>query len=303
MVIRVVSGSHLQGAGSELAFHVFIEDHRYGTLHQGHDHVAAHQVRIARIIRMHRHGRISGDGLGARGGDGDPLIIIFIKSGGDGLHFVAHIDQLRVDLLVHHLLVAHGGQGHGVPVHHAVVAVHQAFLVEVDEDIDHGLAQRGFHGEACAVPVAAGAELLQLFEDGSAVLLLPCEGMLKEFFTADRALLDPLFRQQLHHLGFRGDASVIRSRHPAGVLALHPRAAHQHVLDGVVEHVPHVQHARYVRRWDHHSIGLAFVRHGTEIAVVQPVLVPLAFDLLGLVAFRKFHLFHQGCEGNPEVLE
>jgi heme oxygenase len=33
-----------------------------------------------------------------------------------------------------------------------------------------------------------------------------------------------------------------------------------------------------------------------EIAVVEPVLVPLAFDLLGLVTLGKFHLFHKAAK-------
>ena len=184
-----------------------------------------------------------------------------------------------------HLFVAHGGEGHGIPVHHAQATVHQAFLVEVDEHVDDRFAQVRLHGETRAVPIAARSELLQLLQDHAAVLLLPGEGVLQEFLPTDGALLDALLTEQSHHLCFRGDARMVGTWHPASVLALHACTPHQHVLDRIVQHVPHVQHTRHVRRRDHHGVGLTLIRHAPEIALFHPVLVPLVLALRGFEPF------------------
>ena len=55
--------------------------------------------------------------------------------------------------------------------------------------------------------------------------------------------------QPFHH-GLRGDPGVVGARHPEGVVALHPPPADQHVLQRVVQRVPHVQGPGHVRRRD-----------------------------------------------------
>ena len=64
-----------------------------------------------------------------------------------------------------------------------------------------------------------------------------------------------------HHL--RGDAGVVGARLPQHVLAAHALEAAQHVLQRVVERVPHVQRARHVgRRDDDASRSSALARSG-----------------------------------------
>src|SRR5690606_41479392 len=46
----------------------------------------------------------------------------------------------------------------------------QAFPVEFDEDLQHGLGQALVHGEALAREVGGGAEALELIHDGAAAL-------------------------------------------------------------------------------------------------------------------------------------
>ena len=83
---------------------------------------------------------------------------------------------------------------------------------------------------------------------------------------------------------------MVGTRHPAGVLALHTGTAHQNVLDGVVEHVAHVEHTRHVGRWDYDCIGLTSVGFAGEKFVVEPVLIPFRFDLFWVVFTCKFHI-------------
>ncbi len=63
----------------------------------------------------------------------------------------------------------------------------------------------------------------------------------------------------LHHLALDhqlgGDAGVVGARLPQHVLAAHALEAAEHVLQRVVEGMPHVQRARHVGRRDDDAIG------------------------------------------------
>ena len=282
-VVDVVRGRHLQAARAELHVDVVVEDHRHGTLHHRDDAPLPLQVRVARVVRVNAHRGVAQDGLRTRGGDGDPLVV-------RAFDLVADVVQAGVHLLVDHLLVADGGERLGIPVHHALAAVHEPFLVQVDEDIDDRLAQGRLHGETRTLPVTAGAELLELFQDHAAILLLPGPGMLQELLPAELLLGQSFVTELLHHLGLGGDGGMVHPRHPAGVLPLHAGAPHQHVLDGVVQHVPHVQHAGHVGRGNGDGEGLALVGLAVEVATGHPVTVPPVLAVLRIVPLGKLHL-------------
>ena len=71
----VVRGRHLQHAGAELKIDVLIADDRNQLLllrqfsGQRTNDVLADQMRVARILRIHRHGRIARDRFRTRGGN------------------------------------------------------------------------------------------------------------------------------------------------------------------------------------------------------------------------------------------
>jgi len=83
---------------------------------------------------------------------------------------------------------------------------------------------------------------------------------------------------------------MVGTRNPTSVLALHPGAANQHILNGIVEHVPHVQNPGHVGRWDYYAIRFASVGYGTEKSVVHPVLVPFVFNRCRVIFARNFHV-------------
>ena len=117
----------------------------------------------------------------------------------------------------------------------------------------------------------------------------PVPGMGEELVAAEVMLLDALFCQPLHHLGFGGNRCMVCARHPAGILAFHASSAHENILDGVVEHVSHVEHTGHVGWWNHHGIGLSAIRLATEEFVVNPILITFRFDLFRVVFAFQFH--------------
>ena len=276
VVVDVVRGSDFEGAGAEFAFHILVVDEGDGAVDKGHDGAFALVLGVALVVRVHTDGRVAEDGLRARGGDGDE----FARLALDG---VTHIIELGMQFLVDHLLVGDGGEGLGVPVDHAHAAIDLAFAVEVDENVDDRFGEVGVHGEFGAVPVAGGAEFAELLEDDAAVFLFPLPGIFEELLAGQGFLVDALFLEEVDHLGFGGDGGVVGAGHPDGVEAEFAGAAYQHVLDGVVEHVAHVKHARHIWRRNHDGVCRTPIRLGVKHAMVGPIFVPFVFYNSGIV--------------------
>ena len=196
---------------------------------------------------------------------------------------------MALGVLVHHLVVADGGEGNGVPVDHAHSPVDHALLVEVAESGGHRIGELGLHREAGAVPVAGGAELAELLEDDSSVLLLPFPGVLEELLAGEVVLGDSLLLEAGDHLRLGGYAGMVGAGNPARVPAVHARLADQHVVECVVEHMAHMKYARHVGRRYDYCIGFPVVGLGVEAPVLQPVRIPFVLDLRGTVFCINVH--------------
>ena len=174
-------------------------------------------------------------------------------------HVVFQVEEVALLLTVDDLLGREGGEGFRIPVHHAQTTIDEAFVIEVDEDLDDALRALHVHGEGGAVPVAAGTQTAQLLEDDASVLVGPLPCVLQELLTGEVVLLDALFGELLHHLGLRSDGGVVGAGNPEGVLTLHTGTTDKDILNGVVQHVSHVEHSGNVGRRNHDGIGLASV--------------------------------------------
>ena len=76
---------------------------------------------------------------------------------------------------------------------------------------------------------------------------------------------------------------MVGSGYPACILAIQTCLAYKDVLYGIVEHVTHVQHSRHIWWGNDNGIGLTSVGFAAEQFVVQPVLVPLSFYIVGSI--------------------
>ena len=160
----------------------------------------------------------------------------------------------HLDLL--HFEVGDGGEQLRVPVDQPLVLVDEPGAVELDEHLEHRAREPLVHGEALARPVAGGAEPLELVDDGAARFRLPGPDLFQEFLAPERAPARLLALHQLaldHHLG--GDAGVVGAGLPEHVAPAHALEAGKHVLQRVVERMPHMQRAGHVGRRDDDAIG------------------------------------------------
>src|SRR5690606_6598447 len=155
-------------------------------------------------------------------------------------------------------------------------------LIEIHEHLAHGAAQTLVHGEPLPLPVAGRTQAAQLARDDAAVALLPLPHPLHEGFPPEAAAVDALLGQHLLHHVLGGDARVVRARYPQRELPLHAAPPHQHVLQGDVERVAHMQRSRHVGRRDDNREHLArLVGLHVEEALLLPELVPLALYVPG----------------------
>ena len=186
-------------------------------------------------------------------------------------------------ILVDHLLIGERRLGLRVPVDHAHAPIDQSFAIEIHEDVDDTLRARLVHRERGAVPVAGATELTELLEDDATVLMGPVPGMFEELFTGEVGLFDTLLSKFANDLSLRSDGGVVSARHPAGVLALHAGAAYENILNGVVEHVAHVEHTCHVGWGNDHGVRLAAIGVRREKLVVKPILIPFRLYLIRVV--------------------
>jgi hypothetical protein len=185
-----------------------------------------------------------------------------------------------------------------VPVDHVVVAVDQALLVQVDEDLEDGLDVAVVEREALVLVVDGGAEPPVLADDRAAVLVAPLPHALEERLAPEVLLADAVGLERALDLGLGGDAGVVGAEDPLGVAALHARVAHQRVLDRAVERVAHVQRAGHVRRRDRDREVL--LRRAGRLGVEAPGCLPALEDarlgLGGLVAGAVLEVAHGGSD-------
>ena len=280
VVVHVVRRGHLQAAGTEVHLHVIVLDHGDFAVDQRDQDLLAAQPVVALVVRVHADGGVGHDGLRTGGGDHEELVRGIAVAVGN---VIAEVVEMALGVLVDDFVVTHGREGLGVPVHHPDALVDPSLAVEMDEGVQNRLAESRFHREAGAVPVAGATQLAELLQDDPAVLLLPFPGVLEEFLAADVLLGDAHGLELRDDLGFGGDGRVVRSRHPACVLAVHAGVADEDIVQGIVQDVTHVQDARHIGRRDHDRIGFLFIGFGMEELVVQPVGVPFVLHFRGIV--------------------
>lgn len=88
-----------------------------------------------------------------------------------------------------------------------------------------------------------------------------------------RRLLEVLFHPYLS-----GDSGVVRARQPQGFISFLARAAHQDVLDGVVQHMAQVEHSRDVGGRNDDGVGRLFrSRVSLETTFFNPAGLPFFF--------------------------
>ena len=278
----IVGRGHLHCARTEITVNRRVGHDGNFPPKEGQEQSFPNQVAVAIVLGMHGDASVAEHRLGSCGGNGH-------KSPGLSFHRVLDVPKMPVHFPVLHLVIRNGRAELGAPVDQVAAAVDEALPVEPDKDFAHGARKAFVQGKAGPAPVTRATQLPELLENPLAVPLLPGPNPLEERFPAQvlASLLLGLVDLALHH-GLGRDPRVVRPRDPKGLVALHSPPANEHVLERVVERMPHVERAGHVGRRNDYGVGL-FPRAGLRLEVpgFPPVSVPTAFHWLGVVPCWK----------------
>ena len=276
--------SNLHGSRSELRFRNVIQDDRNLTLHEREQHFLPMQMRVPVIRSIHRHRRIAEHRLRTRRRYRDELV-----RPDDG---ITNLIQLPRNIFVFHFEIRDRSAAIRTPVHNVLPAINQPLFIQPDEHFAHRARQVLVHREVLAPPIDRHSQALHLLENRSAIEPFPVP------HTLDKLLATHLesrlaFAAQLpvhHHL--RSDAGMVRPRQPQSEEPAHAMPAHKNIHLRLVEHVPHVQPSRHIRRWQQQREHWPRVARRRRLHVEQffadPVLRPARFSRARLVGFRQF---------------
>ena len=114
----------------------------------------------------------------------------------------------------------------------------------------------------------------------------------KELGASKVFFINAFLFQELNYLGFRSDRGMVSPRNPAGIFALHSSTADEDILYGIVEHVPHMEHAGDVRRRDDNGVGfLSWIYAGGKQLVFHPVRIPFGLGSCRFVFAGNRHRY------------
>ena len=156
-VVGVVAGRDLQRAGAEVGLDVLVGDDRQVAPDEGQHRRGADEVAVALVVGVHRHRGVGQHRLRAHGGDHDLARGV--------LQRIGDVEQRVGDLAVLDLEVGDRRARPRVPVDQVVVAVDEALVVEVDEDLHHRAHVGVVEREALVVVVHRRAQPLELLDD------------------------------------------------------------------------------------------------------------------------------------------
>ena len=169
-IVGVVCRGNLYHAGTKLLIYISVCDNRNLTAYQRQDHGLTYDIFIPLVVRVYGQGAIAKQGFRSGGSDLYKLVA--------ALDRVIDVPEMTCLLLMLYLCVRDRGLADRTPVDDTGALVDIALLMQAQEYLLYGLGAALVHGEALSVPVAGGANLLQLIYDGAAILFPPLPGSL-----------------------------------------------------------------------------------------------------------------------------
>ena len=231
-VVRIVRGGNLHNARTLGHIRVLIAHNRNFLIKQRQNHVATVQMRIARILRIDRHRRITQHGFGTRSREFQLLAGLLDR--------IQQMPKMSVLLLVLHLGVRDRRVTMRAPVDHTVTAVNKSLLVQTHEHLFNRRRTTLVHGKAFALPVTARTQLFQLTDNTIAILIFPGPRTLQKAVAPEHLFGESFLAHGLHHFGFGRNGCVIRAGQPQRLIPLHTLKADQNILQGFVQGMSHM---------------------------------------------------------------
>ena len=82
---------------------------------------------------------------------------------------------------------------------------------------------------------------------------------------------------------------MVGTWYPTGIFAIYACFADEDVLNGVVEHMSHIEKNSHVGRWNYNGVWLSFIGTGTKQFVLLPIFIPFVFYFTWIVFASEFN--------------
>mmetsp|Transcript_29780 Transcript_29780/g.74907 ORF Transcript_29780/g.74907 Transcript_29780/m.74907 type:complete len:427 (-) Transcript_29780:157-1437(-) len=258
--------SDLEASRTKLHVHIVVSNDGDLSVLRGHNHRLAHEVLVALVVGVDADSSVAEDGLWARGGDREELVLLAALDG------VLEVVELALLLRVLDLEIRNCRLEVGAPVDHILPPIHQTLVMELHERLSRRLGQPLVHREALTRPVGGGAEAPQLLGDVAPLFALPLPHLFQKLFATNVVPAYAFGVEAPLHQQLRRDPRVVRAGEPQGGPPPHAVKPGHDVLEGDKHGVAHVQ-----------PPGDVGGGHREHVAALLPLLVLGGFEVSRLL--------------------
>ena len=219
---------------------MFIKNHRNDSVRQGQLNPHLAQMAVSLIIGVHRNPGIAQHRFRSGGRDND-------RAGTIGIG-IANMIQFALGILMLHLVIRQCSPAARAPVDDIITFIDETFLIESNKDLPNRLGKPLIHSESLTFPVAGGTKFLQLVDDRAALFRAPLPYLVDKGITAEIVSGFSLPGQLPFNDVLGGNAGMIGSRYPQGVVTAHAVITSQDILQSIVQGMTDMQHTGDVGR-------------------------------------------------------
>ncbi len=290
-VIGIVGRRHFDRPAAESGINIVVGNDGDLPIEQRQNNFAPHQTPVSLIFGVDGDPAVAEHRLRPRRRHNDITAAVSQR--------IADMGKGGIPLLMFHLNIGKGGMATGTPVDHVVALVDQPGPVQVDKNAAHRPGAALIHREALPGPVTGGSERMKLPGDMPVVYLFPFPDLLQKALSAQLMAGEPFTGKILLHPDLGGDAGVVCSRQPKGIITLHPPPADQRILYGDIESMAHMQRTSNIGRGNHDSKGLRILfPRSPKVVPLKPEAISLFFNSGRIIGRRNQiggHTFTSSC--------
>ena len=285
IVVRIMGWSNLYGTSTKGRINIFISKERNLSVHYWQNQRFANQLSITLIRRIYSYAGITKHGFRT----GSSYLNVFVLA----LNLIANMPQMTGLSFMLHLNIRNSGVAIWAPVGNAGSLINQALFIKADKNLTDSLGTALVHSKTLSIPIQRGTQGTKLAHNTAAKLFLPIPNSLQELLSAQFIAIGAFCPQSTLYLGLSSYTSMVTTRHPQGIVALHTAPANQNILQSVVQCMAHMELASYIWRWDNNAIWfLFFLYNSMKQLVFLPEAIPFLFKAFGVINLGDIILFH-----------
>ena len=275
-VVGVVGRCHFHAAGAEFHLSVVISNNGNFLIHKRENHLFAYDSGIALIVGVDANATVTQHRF--RTGSGNDHFTAAVSQG------IANMPQMPGLIHILYFSIRQSSYAVRTPVDNTASLINESLFIQGYKHLANGIGTALVHSKSGSVPVAGRAQLLLLFHNTVAVLMLPVPYLLQELLTSQIVASQAILTQFFLNFDLRCNTCMVYTGEPQGVVALHTLKTNQRILQRCIHSVTHMKLSGYIGRGHNNGEGLGIsglIR--LKMTVLLPHFINFVFHLLGLI--------------------